>query len=130
MISWVLQALLPEGAKYTEQLERQAARIAVNRTVAGLHYQVDNAAGRLLGTALAEFFVARCTGDVKLHERGFNGPKFHGPKDAALDFDPRVSMTDNKSGYYEYLSSVGTIAGSPLLAFMWSKAASEWQPLK
>lgn len=130
MMSAVLQALLPHGGKYKEQLERQAARIAVNRTVAGLHYPVDSAVGRLLGTALADFFVARCTGNVKLHERGFSGPKFHGPQGTVIDFDPRVSMTDNQSGYYEYLSSVGTIAASPLLEFMWTKAAKEWQPLK
>lgn len=125
----VLQALIPHGDKYREQLERLAARIAVNRTVAGLHYPVDSAVGRLLGASLADFFVARCTGQ-KVHERGFNGPKFQGPKDQVLDFDPRVSMIDNKSGYYEYGSSASAIAASPLLEFMWTKAAKEWQPLK
>lgn len=125
----VLQALIPHGDKYREQLERLAARIAVNRTVAGLHYPVDSAVGRLLGTSLADFFVARCTGQ-KVHERGFNGTKFQGPKDQVLDFDPRVSITDNKSGYYEYGSTASAIAASPLLEFMWTKAAKEWQPLK
>jgi hypothetical protein len=140
MVSGILQALLPNGATYGEQLERQAARISVNRTVAGLHYQVDNAVGRLLGAALAEFFVARCIRNAKLHERGFIGPNFHGPKNTVIDFDPRVSMTDNKSGYYEYdkspisngksPSSTGSVACSPLLAFMWAEAAKEWQSLK
>lgn len=129
LVSTLLQALLPNGAKYQEQLDRQAARIAVNRTVAGLHYPVDSAVGRLLGTSLAEFFVARCTGQ-KVHERGFNGTKFQGLKDQVLDFDPRVSMIDNKSGYYEYSSTASAIAASPLLEFMWTKAAKEWQPLK
>ena len=130
MVSAVLQALLPHGDKYKEQLERQAARIAVNRTAAGLHYPVDSAVGRLLGTALADFIVARCTGNMKLHERGFSGPKFHGPLGTVIDFDSRVSMTNNQSGYYEYLSTIGTIAASPLLQFMWTKAAKEWLPLK
>jgi hypothetical protein len=125
----VLQALIPHGDKYREQLERLAARIAVNRTVAGVHYPVDSAVGRLLGTSLADFLVARCTGQ-KVHERGFNGPKFEGPKNQVLDFDPRVSMIDNKSGYYEYGSTASAIAASPLLEFMWTKAAKEWQPLK
>lgn len=125
----LLQALMPHGSKYQEQLERLAARIAVNRTVAGLHYPVDSAVGRLLGTALANFFIARCTGD-KVHERGFDGPKFHGPKDSVIDFDPRISMTDNKSHYYEYSSASAAIAASPLMAFMWKKAAAEWLPLK
>ncbi|MES2952335.1 MAG: phosphatase PAP2 family protein, partial [Pseudomonadota bacterium] len=129
MAAFVLQALLPHGNKYKEQMERLAARIAVNRTVAGLHFPVDSAVGRLLGTSLAEFFVARCTG-LKVHERGFNGPKFHGAQDATIDFDPRVSLSNNSSGYYEYGSAARSIAASPLLAFMWSKAAKEWQPLK
>ncbi|MBK6387614.1 MAG: phosphatase PAP2 family protein [Rhodoferax sp.] len=128
-IATVLQALLPKGEKYKEQLERQAARIAVNRTVAGLHFPVDSAVGRLLGTALAEFIVARCNGG-KLHERGFDGTKFHGSAGQVIDFDLRVSMTDNHSKYYQYGALTSTIAASPILAFMWAKAAKEWQPLK
>jgi membrane-associated phospholipid phosphatase len=82
IIITVLMALLPEGHKYKEQLERLAARIAVNRTVAGVHFPVDSAAGRLLGTALAGYFVARCKGAKTLPLWGFNGPGFHGPKGA------------------------------------------------
>ena len=133
MVATLIQALLQHangtGKALEEQLQRLAARVAVNRTVAGLHYPVDSAVGRLLGTALADFFVARCLGG-KIHQRGFDGPKFHGPKDSVVDFDPRVSMIDNKSGYYQYSSTASTIAASPLLAFMWKKAAAEWQPLK
>ncbi|HSV51026.1 MAG TPA: phosphatase PAP2 family protein [Burkholderiaceae bacterium] len=133
-VATVLQSLLQSangtGAKYQEQLQRQASRIAVNRTVAGVHYPVDSAVGRLLGTALGDFFVARCIGNGKLHEYGFDGPKFHGAKDSPVDFDLRISMTDNKSGYYERLAASGAVAASPLLAFMWGKAAKEWEPLK
>ena len=125
----LLQSLLPHGTKYREQLERLAARIAVNRTVAGLHYPVDSAVGRLLGTALSDFMVARCTGG-KLHERGFDGRKFHGTQGTVIDFDPRVSMTDNQSGYYELFSGSATVAASALLQFMWTKAAAEWKPIK
>jgi len=133
-VATVLLALLENangtGAKFREQLERQAARIAVNRTVAGLHYPVDSAVGRLLGTALGDFLVARCLGNNKLHERGFDGRKFHTPQGGVVDFDLRVSMDDHHSGYYEYLGKVGNIAASPLLAFMWSKAVKEWKPLQ
>lgn len=133
-VATVLLALLENangtGAKYREQLQRQAARIAVNRTVAGLHYPVDSAVGRLLGTALGEFFAARCLGSNQLHERGFDGRKFHDAQGKVVDFDLRVPMDDNLSGYYQYLTRIGTVAASPLLAFMWSKAAKEWEPLK
>jgi hypothetical protein len=125
----LVQALLPHGDKYREQCERLAARLAVNRTVAGLHYPVDSAAGRLLGTALAEYMVARCTGG-KVHERGFDGRKFHDAKGEVIDFDPRVSMADNKSGYYELSARASAIAASPLLRFMWKKAVAEWEPVE
>lgn len=125
----LLQAANGDAAKYAEQLERQAARIAVNRTVAGVHYPVDSAVGRLLGTSLGEFLIARCTG-AKVHERVFNGPKFKGPQDAPLDFDPRVPLNGNVSDYYEVKKPAITIAASPLLNFMWAKAVKEFHPLK
>jgi hypothetical protein len=124
----VLQALLPHGHKYREQMERLAARIAVNRTVAGLHYPVDSAVGRLLGASLADYFVARCKGE-KVHERGFDGRKFHGALGTVIDFDPRVPLDDNQSGYYQLLPGTSNIAASPLMAFMWKKAAAEWKPI-
>jgi membrane-associated phospholipid phosphatase len=142
IVATVLQDLLNSaqagnGKRYREQLLRLAARISVNRTVAGLHYPVDSAAGRLLGTALGEFFVARCRGELVLQERGFDGTQFHGEKISggehpfrALDFDPRVSMEAGKSKYYQVFGAMGEIKASPLLAFMWERARKEWLPLK
>ena len=129
-VASVLHALLPDGDKYEEQLQRLAARVAVNRTIAGVHYPVDTAVGRLLGKSLADFFVARCLGSNQLHKRGFNGRKFHDAQGNVIDFDLRVSMDDNQSGYYDYLPKIGNIAPSPLLAYMWARAAEEWKPLK
>jgi hypothetical protein len=130
MIAGLLQSLLQHanrtGGKYQEQLQRFAARVAVNRTVAGLHYPADSACGRLLGTALAEFFVARCRGD-SVNEWGFDGRKFHGRHQAPMDFDPRVSMTDGSSGYYEYQPGDWQVSEAPLLAYVWKKALAEWK---
>lgn len=42
------------------QLERQAARISVNRVVAGVHFPVDAFAGEALGRCLAAFFLQKC----------------------------------------------------------------------
>lgn len=113
------------GDASREQLQRLAARIAINRTVAGLHYPVDSAAGRLLGTALGEFVVARATGG-SVHERGFVAARFVGPDGSPLDFDPHAPM-DHASGH-AYVRSPKAIAlpRAPLLAWLWKEALEEW----
>ena len=52
-----------------QMLFRLAARIADNRTVAGVHYPVDSAHGALLGFGTGLVFVAHCLGggaDIKI----------------------------------------------------------------
>ena len=39
-----------------------AERVAINRTVAGLHFPVDSVAGMVLGRTLAEFYIKRFSG--------------------------------------------------------------------
>ncbi len=54
-----------------DQLDRQSARITTNRVIAGVHFPVDSMAGRMLGVALGEYFVGRCTGDQTFMSRKF-----------------------------------------------------------
>lgn len=128
----VLEALLdaasPRGQKNGqachEQLQRLAARIATNRVVAGVHYPVDSAVGRLLGTALGEFLVARANGG-KTHERGFDARDYVEPNGSALDFSLHQSL-DHGHGYSRAARPT-PVARSPLMDWLWKEAVKEWQ---
>ncbi len=48
---------LKTNSKAYKQLYRQARRISVNRTVAGVHFPIDAAAGQTLGYSLGEFVL-------------------------------------------------------------------------
>jgi hypothetical protein len=108
-----------------EQLDRQAARIATNRVVAGVHFPIDSMAGRMLGVALGEYFVGRCTKGQTLTGRTF----IAGGVDArpTTEFNPfgteQVSLEDLP--FY----SKGTVTKnleSPLMEHVWGKAQEEW----
>jgi membrane-associated phospholipid phosphatase len=113
-----------------EQLMRQAARIAINRTVAGMHYPVDSAAGQLLGLTLAEYFIARfaTAGGGAFSAWTFNGTQFGG----SADFDFRQqydTSTEIRNPALPYaIQDAGTTnaGASPYLNWLWVKAAGEW----
>jgi membrane-associated phospholipid phosphatase len=109
-----------------EQLMRQAARIAINRTVAGVHFPVDSAAGQMLGLSLAEYLVARCTGSGYADEWRFDGTAF-GPTD---DFDFRKLFdvaTGNRTGTaFAVKGAQTTVPKSHILRWLWDKAQKEW----
>jgi hypothetical protein len=106
------------------QLQRQAYRIAVNRTVAGVHYPVDSACGRVLGTLLGELMLSRCSG-TNLRQREFLGSAYTGPGGSARDFDLQDSIDNGEAG-----RQVGPAFGLPagqLMAWLWNEAVKEWQ---
>ncbi|WP_439586986.1 phosphatase PAP2 family protein [Hydrogenophaga sp.] len=116
----------PNGSLSHEQLQRLAARIATNRVVAGVHYPVDSAVGRLLGTALAEFLVARATG-TRVHERGFDGRLFEGADGAPLDFSLHQSMDHTHGNAYTRSAGTLSVGNAPLLNWLWEEALKEWK---
>ena len=116
----------PNGSLNHEQLQRLAARIATNRVVAGVHYPVDSACGRLLGTALAEFLVARATG-TRVHERGFDGRLFEGSGGVPLDFSLHHSMNHTHGDAYMRSASTVAVGSAPLLNWLWEEALKEWK---
>jgi hypothetical protein len=119
-------AVPPNGDESREQLQRLAARIATNRVVAGVHYPVDSACGRLLGTSLAEFLVARATSG-RMHERGFDGRLFEGPNGEPLDFSLHQSMDHTHGNAYTRSNATTAVGSAPLLNWLWEEALKEWQ---
>jgi membrane-associated phospholipid phosphatase len=113
-----------------EQLMRQAARIAINRTVAGVHYPVDSAAGQLLGLTLAEYFIARLAtaGGGTFASWTFDGTKFGRSTDFNFR-DQYDTATGNRNTLLAYAipDAGATNAGPGLyLNWLWAKAFGEW----
>jgi hypothetical protein len=78
MLAVVLRHLMKWSATdaRSEQLERQATRISVNRVVAGVHFPVDAHAGEALGRTMARFFLWRCGWRIgKPTGEGYDVPK-------------------------------------------------------
>jgi hypothetical protein len=147
MIAHVLSVLFAEREAaiygsdnriWRRQLLRQAARIAVNRVVAGVHFPVDGAAGQVLGTTLGRYFVARCEGRAT----EFRGWKFVGERYGHRDFpwqEIDEALMSSEARPLEYLverapftiqADVPTIGDTFLspLNWLWCKAKEEWLP--
>jgi hypothetical protein len=116
----------PPNPLWSEELMRQAARVAINRTIAGLHFPVDSAAGQTLGLTLGEYFVSRCTGAGNYGTWQFDGQLYV----AAADFDWRQqydTVADARvAPVFASLLGNQPALGSPVLGWLWGKALTEW----
>ena len=128
-------------AIWGEQLMRLAARIAINRTVAGVHFPVDSAAGALLGLTLGQYLVNRCTrpqSQTSYESWRFDGRKYPVPgnqKEPPDDGDfywhqmYDVEIQDQLETAYATKRSDETTMPhdkSPILTKLWNKAKAEW----
>ena len=142
MAAFVILALMQGGKAYPhgdagrtvfEQLMRHAERIAINRTVAGVHFPVDSAAGMVLGLTLSEYWIARCSKKMTFNPRVFSGAKFKGDfsyTKTLSNLDKYAAKSDSKQdsgksgkeneGYCE------GPAQSPVLKHLWQMALKEW----
>jgi membrane-associated phospholipid phosphatase len=116
----------PKYPTVIDQLRRQAARIATNRVVAGVHFPVDSMAGRMLGVALGEYFVGRCTQTPAqtLMNRTFNAAMID--NNASTDFNPFSADQQLGANKFYSESAGASIVYSPLMGHLWDKARAEW----
>lgn len=87
-IKEVLQSLLgmnpaaPRHDGLRTQFSRIVARMSMNRVIAGVHFPVDNIAGRLLGKAVGRYFAYRCRPTPKTRasqaDQPYQAPVMHG----------------------------------------------------
>jgi hypothetical protein len=107
----------------TDQLDRQAARIATNRVIAGVHFPADSMVGRMLGVALGEYFIARCT-QGQTFKRTFLAAGIDGAP--ATDFNPFSPNQQLDVGPFYSQTSGAAVTPSPLMGQLWLKAQQEW----
>jgi hypothetical protein len=142
-----------ENIKLRGLLLALAARIANNRMIAGLHTPIDTAAGRMLGTVLADYLVARCIGRETLPTGEFFGAdlkvvggdlkRSRGGDDGDLNNQSRKQANDqlidgnpsNATGgellakqdpTCNHDSLKAKVFKSDALGWLWEKAREEW----
>lgn len=120
---------------------RQASRIAINRTVAGVHYPVDSAAGAVLGLTLAKFLQMVCSDGDSYVSSGFAGRHFDPTQDFewGMLYDPAEDLqcpqVSNNPDFGNYAMAQSNPADpgamkSASLNWLWKKAVKEWKNLE
>ena len=132
LVAYLLRQLIPNiDFNWSEQLMRQANRIAVNRTVAGVHFPIDSAAGQTLGLTLGEYFVHRCRAAdsyTDFYPWRFDGQLYLPGDDFdwRLQYDAPNDLHTDTAFAYVIPSEPTTAQPSGFLNWLWGKAAAEW----
>lgn len=107
-------------------LYKQAERIAVNRTVAGVHYPIDTWAGAALGEVVGQIILANCKSGAVIW-RGYEAED----SDFLLaDFRNPSPGKDSHTftNGLERAAQGNSISKSPLFAWLWSQTLNEFKP--
>ncbi|WP_171130279.1 MULTISPECIES: phosphatase PAP2 family protein [unclassified Ruegeria] len=128
-IAETLRRLIPTGVKtpsLDDMLFHQAARIAVNRTVAGLHYPADSFAGAALGFLVADILAGMAgVGNRVVVTANFDGRGI----DTSDFFASRVWNNNQRQSFGNVVRfSAGSVAAdeSPIVNWFWQEAENEW----
>lgn len=128
------------GGPLERMLMALAARIADNRQVAGLHYPIDTLAGRLLGTVLADYLVARCQkAGAKCASGSFDGAELTimdpnvkpwiqiESRGQVAEPDPAgMNLLLGEDAACRLAGEAIEVPGSAALTWLWQKARKEW----
>ncbi|MEP5758190.1 MAG: phosphatase PAP2 family protein, partial [Litoreibacter sp.] len=101
---------------------RVASRIAINRTIAGVHFPVDSLAGGALGCAFGDAIVGLATGAESTGSE-FD-PNKQDPMAADADFNAKMlgAIIPDLAQPTEDPSK------APIFAALWNAARDEWKP--
>ena len=104
---------------------RLSARIALNRTVAGVHFPTDSVAGATLGIAIAEFIINYSRQAPKTSCYAFNGGAFEGDFNLTLLGETMPGSASPTITQSEV--TLPTTDRVNLLSKLWDAAAKEWE---
>jgi hypothetical protein len=100
-------------------LSKLAERIAVNRTVAGMHFPIDTWAGAVLGRAVGQIVLAKCgAGDV------VDGYCYRA--EGEHDFHVTEFLEGANPQFGVEKTDGFEVGASPLFGFLWEKACREF----
>jgi hypothetical protein len=107
---------------------RLAARIALNRTVAGVHFPTDSVAGAALGIGIAELIINYSRGAKKASSYAFNGGAFDGDFNLTLlgETMPPAGESGSNPTITKTEFDLPTKGRTNLLSKLWDAAADEW----
>jgi membrane-associated phospholipid phosphatase len=121
----------PSPEKLRKLVFKQAERIAVNRTVAGMHFPIDTWAGAALGEVIGQIILAKCSAGQVIRRT------YSAEKDvdfAIADFRPdlwRDQTTDNAGPKHNGLTrrekGEVKVEPSPLFGWLWTRTVHEFE---
>jgi membrane-associated phospholipid phosphatase len=103
------------------ELMRHAARIAMNRTVAGMHFPTDSMAGAVLGITVGEALVRVLDGEDTATHRSFDGAAYAGDFNLSL-----LGEAISEGGFVGSETIPAHFTVPDWLTTMWTKAKAEW----
>ena len=111
---------LHDADRRIKMLRGLAERIAVNRTVAGVHFPIDSWAGAALGTTIGHVILGRCGIAAPCPSRNYTAQHSD-----FFDYDFSDSARAASQGMTEGAAFVAT--SKPAFTWLWTAAAAEKQ---